>query len=100
MRQCGIVAGGSGDSVSTREELPHAKSGGQPSHNFYASHAATGTGLSRVYTPYILRTWLTRSLLPPPRTPDSHGTQAMPPKSAGGTAWLRANANKYSSCLL
>ena len=34
MRQCGIVAGGSGDSVLTREELTHAKIGGQPSHNF------------------------------------------------------------------
>jgi hypothetical protein len=31
---CGIVAGGSGDSGSTREELTHAKVGGQPSHTF------------------------------------------------------------------
>jgi hypothetical protein len=30
----GIVAGGSGDSVSTREELNHAKVGDQPSHIF------------------------------------------------------------------
>jgi hypothetical protein len=30
----GIVAGGSGDSVSTREELTHAKAGDQPSHIF------------------------------------------------------------------
>ena len=37
MRQRGIVAGGSGDSLSTREDLTHAKSGGQPSHNFYAA---------------------------------------------------------------
>jgi hypothetical protein len=36
VRKCdrGIVAGGSGDSVSTREELTHANTGGQPSHNF------------------------------------------------------------------
>ena len=31
---CEIVVGGSGDSVSTREELTHAKAGRQPSHTF------------------------------------------------------------------
>ena len=32
-----LVAGGSGNSVSTREELIHATIGGQPSHNFYTA---------------------------------------------------------------
>jgi hypothetical protein len=34
MRPVGLVAGGSGDSGSTREDLTHAKVGGQPSHTF------------------------------------------------------------------
>jgi hypothetical protein len=34
VRQYATVAGGSGDSVSTREELTHVRTGGQPSHIF------------------------------------------------------------------
>jgi len=49
MRQCRIVAGGSGDSVLTREESTHAKSGGQPSHNFYATlRHSTGESMCHV----------------------------------------------------
>ena len=54
MRQRCIVAGGSGDSVFTREDLTHAKSGGQPSHNFYAYHPASNEDWHIVYTRYIL----------------------------------------------
>jgi hypothetical protein len=43
----GIVAGGSGDSVSTREELTHAKAGGQPSHISYVVRLHSGTPTRR-----------------------------------------------------
>ncbi len=39
-RDRGTAAGGSRDSVSTREEPTHAKSGGQPSHELQAAALA------------------------------------------------------------